>query len=169
MIKVVYKGIPDDRKRLYKEHVESGQLNVLLTTYEYIMKDKSSLRKLPWQYIIVDEGHRMKNAQSKFAQILGTVYTSKHRVLLTGALLFVGCFFPLETCTSTLLVCFHLLRVVQCRFAVDDALLAHFFYFYYICSVSSLHCRHPSAERLTRAVGSVELFVAHDLQQCRYF
>jgi len=48
------------------------------------MKDKSSLRKLPWQYIIVDEGHRMKNAQSKFAQILGTVYTSKHRVLLTG-------------------------------------------------------------------------------------
>ena len=95
MIKVVYKGIPDDRKRLYKEHVESGQLNVLLTTYEYIMKDKSSLRKLPWQYIIVDEGHRMKNAQSKFAQILGTVYTSKHRVLLTGALFcFSIVFFP---------------------------------------------------------------------------
>ncbi len=95
MIKVVYKGIPDDRKRLYKEHVESGQLNVLLTTYEYIMKDKSSLRKLPWQYIIVDEGHRMKNAQSKFAQILGTVYTSKHRVLLTGAILVYGVFYVL--------------------------------------------------------------------------
>lgn len=98
VIKVVYKGIPEDRKRLYKENVESGQLNVLLTTYEYIMKDKASLRKLPWQYIIVDEGHRMKNAQSKFAQILGTVYTSKHRVLLTGtycpycvAFLFVCC------------------------------------------------------------------------------
>jgi len=93
VIKVVYKGIPDDRKRLYKEHVESGQLNVLLTTYEYIMKDKSSLRKLPWQYIIVDEGHRMKNAQSKFAQILGTVYTSKHRVLLTGAFFCLCCVF----------------------------------------------------------------------------
>ncbi|KAJ1441487.1 SNF2 family N-terminal domain-containing protein [Ochromonadaceae sp. CCMP2298] len=83
-IKVVYKGTPDERKRLFKEEVEAGQLNVLLTTYEYIMKDKSYLRKLVWQYIIVDEGHRMKNAQSKFAQILGTVYQSKHRILLTG-------------------------------------------------------------------------------------
>jgi hypothetical protein len=26
----------------------------------------------------------MKNAQSKFAQILGTVYQSRHRILLTG-------------------------------------------------------------------------------------
>jgi SNF2 family DNA or RNA helicase len=84
VIKVVYKGLPDDRKRIFKEDVESGQLNVLLTTYEYIMKDKASLRKLGWQYIIVDEGHRMKNAQSKFAQILGTLYQSRHRILLTG-------------------------------------------------------------------------------------
>lgn len=45
---------------------------------------QGSLKKLPWQYIIVDEGHRMKNAQSKFAQILGTVYQSRHRILLTG-------------------------------------------------------------------------------------
>jgi SNF2 family DNA or RNA helicase len=37
---VVYKGAPDERKRLFKEEVESGQFNVLLTTYEYIMKDK---------------------------------------------------------------------------------------------------------------------------------
>eukprot|EP01034_Spumella_vulgaris_P021763 gene21763-27819_t len=84
MLKVVYKGAPDDRKRIFKDDVEAGHLNVLLTTYEYIMKDKSSLRKLTWQYIIVDEGHRMKNAQSKFAQTLGTVYQSRHRILLTG-------------------------------------------------------------------------------------
>eukprot|EP00428_Durinskia_dybowskii_P083329 CAMPEP_0170441350 /NCGR_PEP_ID=MMETSP0117_2-20130122/46848_1 /TAXON_ID=400756 /ORGANISM="Durinskia baltica, Strain CSIRO CS-38" /LENGTH=1297 /DNA_ID=CAMNT_0010701887 /DNA_START=433 /DNA_END=4327 /DNA_ORIENTATION=+ len=84
VLKVVYKGAPDERKQLFKDEVESGQFNVLLTTYEYIMKDKSSLRKLGWQFIIVDEGHRMKNAQSKFAQILGTVYQSRHRILLTG-------------------------------------------------------------------------------------
>jgi ATP-dependent helicase STH1/SNF2 len=84
MLKVVYKGAPEDRKRIFKDDVEAGHLNVLLTTYEYIMKDKSSLRKLHWQYIIVDEGHRMKNAQSKFAQTLGTVYQSRHRILLTG-------------------------------------------------------------------------------------
>ena len=57
---------------------------MLVTTYEYVMRDKAALRKLEWQYIIVDEGHRMKNAQSKFAQTLGTAYTSKRRVLLTG-------------------------------------------------------------------------------------
>lgn len=48
------------------------------------MKDRAQLRKIEWQYIIVDEGHRMKNAQSKFAQTLGSLYHSKHRLLLTG-------------------------------------------------------------------------------------
>ena len=62
ILKVVYKGYPDERKRIFKEDVENGQLNVLITTYEYTMRDKSSLKRLTWQYIIVDEGHRMKNA-----------------------------------------------------------------------------------------------------------
>jgi SNF2 family DNA or RNA helicase len=48
------------------------------------MRDKSALKRIKWQYVIVDEGHRMKNANSKFAQILGNQYHSKHRVLLTG-------------------------------------------------------------------------------------
>jgi len=42
------------------------------------------LSKLYWQYIIVDEGHRMKNSHSKFAQTLGQKYQSRHRILLTG-------------------------------------------------------------------------------------
>jgi len=42
------------------------------------------LKKIEWVYIIVDEGHRMKNANSKFAQTLGLVYRSKNRILLTG-------------------------------------------------------------------------------------
>ena len=81
---VVYKGNPAQRRELYKMEVRNGQFNVLLTTYEYIIKDKGSLKKLIWQYAIVDEGHRMKNAQSKFAVTLGTQYTTKNRILLTG-------------------------------------------------------------------------------------
>eukprot|EP01038_Epipyxis_sp_PR26KG_P004082 gene4082-5828_t len=84
IIKIVYKGQPNERKNILKDEVEPGNFNVLLTTYEYIMKDKTQLKKIPWQYIIVDEGHRMKNAQSKFAQTLGTQYQSKNRILLTG-------------------------------------------------------------------------------------
>jgi len=81
---ITYKGIPAQRKKLYKDEVRKGHFNVLLTTYEYIIKDKASLRKTEWQYAIVDEGHRMKNAQSKFAVVLGTQYITRYRVLLTG-------------------------------------------------------------------------------------
>lgn len=84
IIKVVFKGAPAVRKQLFKDQVETGAFNLLITTYEYIMRDKGSLRKITWQYIIVDEGHRMKNAESKFAQTLGSLYVSKHRLLLTG-------------------------------------------------------------------------------------
>ena len=81
---IVYKGTPAQRKGLFKSAVREGHFNVLLTTYEYIIKDKSTLRRIQWQYAIVDEGHRMKNAQSKFAVTLGTQYKTFHRVLLTG-------------------------------------------------------------------------------------
>ncbi|RHY30947.1 hypothetical protein DYB32_003909 [Aphanomyces invadans] len=81
---VVYKGHPQARKDIFRLEMASVQFNVLLTTYEYIMKDKHVLRKYDWQYIIVDEGHRMKNAQSKFAMTLGFLYTSRNRLLLTG-------------------------------------------------------------------------------------
>lgn len=84
LVLVVYKGAPQVRKELHKQEMASCQFNVLLTTYEYIMKDKHVLRKYDWQYIIVDEGHRMKNAQSKFAMTLGSMYTSRNRLLLTG-------------------------------------------------------------------------------------
>jgi SNF2 family DNA or RNA helicase len=81
---VCYKGIPAQRREIYKDQVQAGHFNVLLTTYEYIIKDKKYLRKIEWQYAIVDEGHRMKNAQSKFAVTLGSQYITRFRVLLTG-------------------------------------------------------------------------------------
>jgi SWI/SNF-related matrix-associated actin-dependent regulator of chromatin subfamily A protein 2/4 len=57
---------------------------VVITTYEYIIKDKASLSKVKWNYIIIDEGHRMKNHNCKLSNILGSAYTSRHRLLLTG-------------------------------------------------------------------------------------
>lgn len=81
---LVYKGPPANRKKIIIQALTSRKFNVLLTTYEYIMKDKQQLSKIHWSYIVVDEGHRMKNSKSKFAQILGLQYTSDHRLLLTG-------------------------------------------------------------------------------------
>ena len=81
---LIYKGPPANRKKIIIQALTSRKFNVLLTTYEYIMKDKQQLSKIHWSYIVVDEGHRMKNAKSKFAQILGLQYSSDHRLLLTG-------------------------------------------------------------------------------------
>ena len=80
---VVYKGSPNNRKQI-SQHLKSEKYNVVLTTYEYIMKDKFILNKIVWLYIIVDEGHRMKNSKSKFTQTLGTQFQSIYRLLLTG-------------------------------------------------------------------------------------
>ncbi|KAG7281626.1 hypothetical protein CRUP_019138 [Coryphaenoides rupestris] len=40
--------------------------------------------KLRWKYMIVDEGHRMKNHHCKLTQVLNTHYLAPRRVLLTG-------------------------------------------------------------------------------------
>ena len=39
--------------------------------------------QVQWDLLIVDEGHRLKNAESRLAEILRS-YRFKHRVLLTG-------------------------------------------------------------------------------------
>lgn len=81
--KVVFKGNPSQRKQL-SYMLKNSKWNVCLTTYEYVLKDKSDLNRFQWQYIIVDEGHKMKNPKSKFAQTLGQLYNSEYRLLLTG-------------------------------------------------------------------------------------
>ena len=40
--------------------------------------------QVQWEVLVVDEGHRLKNAESKLADILRS-YAVKHRILLTGA------------------------------------------------------------------------------------
>ena len=37
------------------------KFNVCLTTYEYVLREKNELGKIHWKYIIVDEGHKLKN------------------------------------------------------------------------------------------------------------
>uniref|UniRef100_A0A9J7X539 SWI/SNF related BAF chromatin remodeling complex subunit ATPase 4a n=1 Tax=Cyprinus carpio carpio TaxID=630221 RepID=A0A9J7X539_CYPCA len=83
VVKVSYKGSPAAR-RAFLPILRSGKFNVLITTYEYIIKDKQVLAKLRWKYMIVDEGHRMKNHHCKLTQVLNTHYLAPRRLLLTG-------------------------------------------------------------------------------------
>lgn len=59
------------------------KFNVLLTTYEMVLADSSHLRGVPWEVLVVDEGHRLKNSGSKLFSLLNT-FSFQHRVLLTG-------------------------------------------------------------------------------------
>ncbi|PKU78185.1 Chromatin structure-remodeling complex protein SYD [Dendrobium catenatum] len=82
---ISYSGSPEERRKLYKERIVHRKFNVLLTTYEYLMNkhDKPKLSKVQWHYIIIDEGHRIKNASCKLNADLKH-YSSTHRLLLTG-------------------------------------------------------------------------------------
>ncbi|GFP84182.1 protein chromatin remodeling 4 [Phtheirospermum japonicum] len=66
-----------------KEKTSAFKFNVLLTTYEMVLCDSSYLRGVPWEVLVVDEGHRLKNSGSKLFGLLNT-FSFQHRVLLTG-------------------------------------------------------------------------------------
>ncbi|XP_021808623.1 chromatin structure-remodeling complex protein SYD isoform X1 [Prunus avium] len=85
ILRIVYAGPPEERRRLFKERIVQRKFNVLLTTYEYLMNkhDRPKLSKIHWHYIIIDEGHRIKNASCKLNAELKH-YQSSHRLLLTG-------------------------------------------------------------------------------------
>ena len=81
--RIIYKGPPNTRK-LQQQKIRYGQFQVLLTTYEYIIKDRPVLSKVKWVHMVVDEGHRMKNANSKLSSTLTQYYITRYRLILTG-------------------------------------------------------------------------------------
>lgn len=86
---VVYNGNETARKiiRDYELLVDGKtskvKFNVLLTTYEYILADASFLSQLKWQFMAVDEAHRLKNRESQlYAKLLD--FGAASRLLITG-------------------------------------------------------------------------------------
>ncbi|KAK9274029.1 hypothetical protein L1049_018843 [Liquidambar formosana] len=59
------------------------KFNTLLTTYEVVLKDKAVLSKIKWNYLMVDEAHRLKNSE---AQLYTTLleFSTKNKLLITG-------------------------------------------------------------------------------------
>ena len=81
--RIVYKGPPLQRKN-QAQRIRCGHFHVLLTTYEFIIKDRPVLGKVKWRHMIVDEGHRMKNAGSKLSSTITNYYNTRYRLILTG-------------------------------------------------------------------------------------
>lgn len=64
----------DERKAIKEEISGEAKFNVLLTHYDLIMRDKAFLKKIHWKYLIVDEGHRLKNHECALARTLDNRY-----------------------------------------------------------------------------------------------
>ncbi|KAJ8900564.1 hypothetical protein K2173_025341 [Erythroxylum novogranatense] len=80
---IFYVGGKDQRSKLFSQEVLAMKFNVLVTTYEFIMYDRSKLSRVDWKYIIIDEAQRMKDRESVLARDLDR-YRCQRRLLLTG-------------------------------------------------------------------------------------
>lgn len=84
---IMYCGNGASRKVIqqYEFHGQSNKIkfNVLLTTYEIVMKDKSVLNAFKWKSLVVDEAHRLKNSDSLLYRVL-MEFKTDGRMLITG-------------------------------------------------------------------------------------
>jgi hypothetical protein len=68
-----------------KDHlVAVGKFDVVVTSYEMVIKEKNHFKKFHWRYIIIDEAHRIKNENSILSRVVRMLRTN-YRLLITGA------------------------------------------------------------------------------------
>ncbi|KAI8096387.1 SNF2 family N-terminal domain-containing protein [Halteromyces radiatus] len=79
----IFHGDKAERAVLLKDRVQPLNFQVCITSYEMCLTEKSAFKKIQWQYIIIDEAHRIKNENSMLSQIV-RVFESKGRMLITG-------------------------------------------------------------------------------------
>uniref|UniRef100_A0A7S0RU61 Uncharacterized protein n=1 Tax=Chlamydomonas leiostraca TaxID=1034604 RepID=A0A7S0RU61_9CHLO len=86
---IMYHGSKQEREELRatKLRMEGGRypadFPVIITSYEIVIADVKFLSKFKFKYIVVDEGHRLKNFQCKLIRELKTI-PAENRLLLSG-------------------------------------------------------------------------------------
>lgn len=80
--------LESDEEEEVEEHGYTVKFPIVLTTYEMIIRDRTHLAHYEWGYIVVDEGHRLKNLDCKLMQEIKK-YSSAGRMILTGTPLHV--------------------------------------------------------------------------------
>lgn len=66
-----------------EEELIPGKYDIIVTSYEVVNKERAALRKFHWNFLIIDEAHKIKNENSILAQNV-RLYKAGFRLLLTG-------------------------------------------------------------------------------------
>eukprot|EP00803_Ostreobium_quekettii_P001086 evm.model.scf_853EXC.5 EVM.evm.TU.scf_853EXC.5 scf_853EXC:28406-44371(+) len=87
---VVYVGDSSSREVIrafeFPNHGRSTRpfkFEVLITTFDFVLKDAAVLGRVRWHYLLVDEAHRLKNPDSSlYKEMIG--WNIKNKLLVTG-------------------------------------------------------------------------------------
>ncbi|EWC48367.1 hypothetical protein DRE_02136 [Drechslerella stenobrocha 248] len=86
---IVYSG-PGKARSVIQEHEmfqdaakRKTKFHVMITTYEYVNHDTQLLHSIRWNYLAVDEAHRLKNVESRLYESLRQ-FKAEDRLLITG-------------------------------------------------------------------------------------
>ncbi|XP_071036035.1 chromatin-remodeling complex ATPase chain Iswi isoform X4 [Parasteatoda tepidariorum] len=76
-------GDQNTRNVFIRDVLNPGDWDVCITSYEMIIREKGTLKRFNWRYIVIDEAHRIKNEKSKLSEFVRE-FKSTNRLLLTG-------------------------------------------------------------------------------------
>ena len=80
---LILQGDKDERAALIKDKIMECDFDVVIASYEIIIREKATFRKFDWEYLVIDEAHRIKNEESMLSQVLRE-FVSRNRLLITG-------------------------------------------------------------------------------------
>jgi SWI/SNF-related matrix-associated actin-dependent regulator of chromatin subfamily A member 5 len=80
---VLLTGTKEERADIITQRLIPQDFEVCVTSYEICLIEKSALKKFSFEYIVIDEAHRIKNVDSILSQIV-RAFTSRGRLLITG-------------------------------------------------------------------------------------
>ncbi|KAM0871534.1 hypothetical protein ACQ4PT_039338 [Festuca glaucescens] len=83
---LIYHGTKDARTELRRKYMPKTigpDFPIIITSYEMAMYDARLLANYKWKYVVVDEGHRLKNTKCKLLRELKRI-PMDNKLLLTG-------------------------------------------------------------------------------------
>jgi SNF2 family DNA or RNA helicase len=79
----LFHGSKEQRGPLVQNILLPGDFEVCVTSYEMCLLEKGPMKRISWQYIMIDEAHRIKNENSSLSQIV-RLFNCRNRLLVTG-------------------------------------------------------------------------------------